>query len=134
MIAGYGLLAFRDPFGIRPLVVGVNQTPQGPEYLVASESVALDTLGFNVLRDVAPGEALFVDMAHQLHFSQCADKPVLSPCIFEYVYLARPDSVIDGISVYHARLNMGETLAQRVINMMPPSEVYSPSVFSRTTR
>ena len=119
MIAGYGLLAFRDPFGIRPLVVGVNETPQGPEYLVASESVALDTLGFHVLRDVAPGEALFVDMSHQLHFRQCADNPVLSPCIFEYVYLARPDSVIDGVSVYETRLRMGEYLADKVAKDLP---------------
>ena len=123
MIAGYGLLAFRDPFGIRPLVVGVNQTPQGPEYLVASESVALDTLGFNVLRDVAPGEALFVDMAQQLHFRQCADKPVLSPCIFEYVYLARPDSVIDRVPVYEARLAMGELLADKVRETIPVDEI-----------
>lgn len=119
LIAGYGLLAFRDPFGIRPLVVGVNETPQGPEYLVASESVALDTLGFQVLRDVAPGEALFVDMSQQLHFRQCAENPVLSPCIFEYVYLARPDSVIDGVSVYETRLRMGEHLADKVARDLP---------------
>ncbi len=123
MIAGYGLLAFRDPFGIRPLVVGVNQTPQGPEYLVASESVALDTLGFQALRDVAPGEALFVDMSHQLHFRQCAETPVLSPCIFEYVYLARPDSVIDGVSVYETRLRMGEHLADKVAEKLPVEEI-----------
>ena len=114
MIAGYGLLAFRDPFGIRPLIVGVNETPQGPEYLVASESVALDTLGFKILRDVGPGEAVFVDMSHQIHFQQCAENPVLSPCIFEYVYLARPDSVIDGVSVYESRLRMGEHLAEKI--------------------
>ncbi|MDR0578685.1 MAG: amidophosphoribosyltransferase [Candidatus Accumulibacter sp.] len=123
MIAGYGLLAFRDPFGIRPLIVGVNETPQGPEYLVASESVALDTLGFKALRDVAPGEALFVDTAHALHFRQCADAPALSPCIFEYVYLARPDSVIDGVSVYETRLRMGEHLADKVACSIPVEEI-----------
>jgi len=123
LIAGYGLLAFRDPFGIRPLVVGVNETPNGPEYLVASESVALDTLGFKVLRDVQPGEALFVDMSHQLHFRQCAEKPVLSPCIFEYVYLARPDSVIDGVSVYETRLRMGEHLADKVAQNLPVDDI-----------
>ena len=114
LIAGYGLLAFRDPYGIRPLVIGTNETDKGTEYLLASESVALDTLGFRVLRDVAPGEAVFVDMAHQLHSRQCAQNPVLSPCIFEYVYLARPDSVIDGVSVYETRLRMGEKLADKV--------------------
>ena len=114
MIAGHGLLAFRDPFGIRPLIVGVNETPQGPEYLVASESVALDTLGFKILRDVGPGEAVFIDMSHQIHFHQCAENSVLSPCIFEYVYLARPDSVIDGVSVYETRLHMGEHLAEKI--------------------
>ncbi len=114
LIAGYGLLAFRDPYGIRPLVIGTNETEKGTEYLLASESVALDTLGFRVLRDVAPGEAVFVDMAHQLHSRQCAQNPVLSPCIFEYVYLARPDSVIDGVSVYETRLRMGEQLADKV--------------------
>ena len=114
LIAGYGLLAFRDPYGIRPLVIGTNETEKGTEYLLASESVALDTLGFRVLRDVAPGEAVFVDMAHQLHSRQCAQHPVLSPCIFEYVYLARPDSVIDGVSVYETRLRMGEQLADKV--------------------
>ena len=114
MIAGYGLLAFRDIFGIRPLVIGVNETPQGKEYLVASESVALDTLGFKFLRDIAPGEAVFVDFNGKLHSQQCSDKASLNPCIFEYVYLARPDSVIDGISVYETRLYMGEYLADKL--------------------
>jgi amidophosphoribosyltransferase len=123
LIAGYGLLAFRDPFGIRPLVVGINETPQGLEYLVASESVAFDTLGFKMLRDVAPGEALFVDMAHMLHFRQCAETSVLSPCIFEYVYLARPDSVIDGVSVYETRLRMGEHLADKVAQKLPVDDI-----------
>ena len=114
MIAGYGLLAFRDPFGIRPLVVGSNETEQGAEYLVASESVALDVLGFKLMRDVAPGEAVLVDMEGNFHSQQCAENPTLNPCIFEYVYLARPDSVIDGVSVYETRLRMGESLAEKI--------------------
>jgi amidophosphoribosyltransferase len=114
MIAGYGLLAFRDTYGIRPLVVGTQQTEQGTEYLVSSESVALDTLGFKYLRDVAPGEAIFIDFDGNFHSQQCADKPTLNPCIFEYVYFARPDSVMDGISVYETRLYMGEYLADKL--------------------
>ncbi len=114
MIAGYGLLAFRDNHGIRPLVVGVHETEQGPEYLVASESVALDTLGFRFLRDVAPGEAVFIDFDGNFHSRQCSDQSSLNPCIFEYVYLARPDSVIDGVSVYETRLSMGEYLADKI--------------------
>jgi amidophosphoribosyltransferase len=114
MIAGYGLVAFRDPNGIRPLVYGRNETMAGAEYAVASESVALDVLGFKFERDVAPGEALFIDFAGHLHARQCADNPRHSPCIFEYVYLARPDSVIDGISVYDARIRLGDELADEV--------------------
>jgi amidophosphoribosyltransferase len=123
LIAGYGMLAFRDPYGIRPLVIGVNETPQGVEYLLASESVALDTLGFQVVRDVDPGEAIFIDFQHRLHHRQCAQNPVLAPCIFEYVYLARPDSVIDGVSVYETRLRMGEYLADKVISQIPVDEI-----------
>ncbi len=114
MIAGYGVVAFRDPFGIRPLVIGYNETETGTEYLVASESVALDALGFRVLRDVAPGEAVFIDEDGNFHSQQCAPKSSLNPCIFEYVYLARPDSLIDGASVYETRLNMGEKLAEKI--------------------
>jgi amidophosphoribosyltransferase len=114
MIAGYGLLAFRDTYGIRPLVVGTQQTEQGTEYLVSSESVALDTLGFKYLRDVAPGEAIFIDFEGNFHSQQCANEPTLNPCIFEYVYFARPDSVMDGISVYETRLYMGEYLADKL--------------------
>jgi amidophosphoribosyltransferase len=113
-IAGYGLLAFRDPFGIRPLVIGQALTEHGVEYLVASESVALDTLGFKLMRDVAPGEAIFIDQAGHFHSRQCALQPSLNPCIFEFVYLARPDSVIDGISVYETRLRMGESLGEKI--------------------
>jgi amidophosphoribosyltransferase len=124
LIAGQGLLAFRDPYGIRPLCFGEVQTPDGfNEIMVASESVTLEGTGHKLVRDVAPGEAIFIDMAGQLHAQQCAEAPTLNPCMFEFVYLARPDSVMDGISVYQARLNMGETLAQRVISTMPPNEI-----------
>ncbi|TAM51809.1 MAG: amidophosphoribosyltransferase [Burkholderiaceae bacterium] len=119
MIAGHGLLAFRDPFGIRPLCMG-----SGPGTVVlASESVALEGTGHKFERNVDPGEAIFVDLQGQVHAQQCADAPQLFPCIFEFVYLARPDSVLDGISVYQARLNLGESLAKRVISTVPPSEI-----------
>ncbi len=117
MIAGYGMLAFRDPFGIRPLIVGVNETSSGTEHMVASESVALEACGFRVLRDLEPGEAVFVDFSGRLHARQCADAPRLVPCIFEYVYLARPDSIIDGTSVYESRIHMGAELAKRLRGM-----------------
>jgi amidophosphoribosyltransferase len=123
MIAGYGLLAFRDTYGIRPLVIGSHETESGIEYLVASESVALDTLGFKYLRDVAPGEAVFIDFAGRLHSQQCATRTSLNPCIFEYVYLARPDSVIDGVSVYETRLNMGEYLAEKIRREWPQHDI-----------
>src|ERR687893_1366091 len=114
MIAGYGLIAFRDPYGIRPLVFGRCETDRGYEYLVASESVALDTLGFELVRDVGPGEAIFIDLDGNFYSRQCAPEASLNPCIFEFVYLARPDSVIDGISVYETRLRMGESLAEKI--------------------
>jgi amidophosphoribosyltransferase len=123
VIAGYGLLAFRDAYGIRPLVVGCNQTAQGMEYLVASESVALDTLGFKFLRDIAPGEAVFIDFDGNFHSKQCAENPMLTPCLFEYVYLARPDSVIDGVSVYETRLHMGERLADKITRDWPEHDI-----------
>ena len=119
LIAGHGVLAFRDPFGIRPLCIG-----RGPEQIVlASESVALEGTMHQVERDVAPGEAVFIDLQGKMLAQQCADAPVLNPCIFEFVYLARPDSVMDGISVYQARLNLGQTLAKRVVSTVPPSEI-----------
>ena len=124
LIAGHGLLAFRDPFGIRPLCFGEGNTPESSrDVMVASESVALEGTGHKLTRDVAPGEAIFIDLEGRIHARQCAEHPTLNPCIFEYVYLARPDSVLDGISVYHARLNLGETLAQRVISTLPPNEI-----------
>ncbi len=119
LIAGHGLLAFRDPFGIRPLCLG----RQGSTWVVASESVALEGTGHQFERDLLPGEAVFIDLQGQLHAAQCAEQPRLMPCIFEYVYLARPDSMLDGISVYQARLNLGQTLAQRVISTVPPNEI-----------
>jgi amidophosphoribosyltransferase len=113
-IAGQGILAFRDPYGIRPLCYGVNETDSGTEYLVASESVAVEGLGFKFVRDVGPGEAVFIDMEGNFHAQQCAERFSLNPCIFEYVYFARPDSVIDGVSVYASRLKMGEHLAEKI--------------------
>ncbi len=123
MIAGYGLLAFRDPYGIRPLCIGRNEALGGSEYLVASESVAVQALGFELLRDVEPGEAIYVEMTGTLHARQCADAPRLVPCIFEYVYLARPDSVIDGTSVYQARMNMGAALAKKIAAMPQANDI-----------
>ena len=114
MIAGYGLLAFRDPYGIRPLVYGKMETEHGTEYLVSSESVALDALGYELVRDIAPGEAIFIDEDGHFYAQQCALNPTLNPCLFEYVYLARPDSVMDGISVYETRLRMGESLGDKI--------------------
>ena len=123
LIAGQGLLAFRDPFGIRPLAFGEGNGPDGHEVMVASESVAIVGTGHTLTRDVAPGEAIFIDLDGKVHARQCADNPTLQPCMFEYVYLARPDSVMDGISVYQARLNLGESLAQRLISTIRPSEI-----------
>lgn len=119
LILGYGLLAFRDPNGIRPLVLGERVTAEGREYAVASESVALDILGFKRLRDVAPGEAVFISDDGQLFSRMCADSAVHAPCIFEYVYLARPDSMIENVSVYKARLRMGQKLAEKILRERP---------------
>tara|TARA_R110000868_G_scaffold410505_4_gene698883 strand:+ start:127465 stop:128973 length:1509 start_codon:yes stop_codon:yes gene_type:complete len=123
IITGYGLVAFRDPFGIRPLVYGKRETETGTDYMVASESVALDTLGFSGITDVAPGEAVYVTLDGQLHVQQCASQPQLSPCIFEHVYLARPDSFIDKISVYKVRLKMGEKLAHKIQREFPQHDI-----------
>ncbi|MCM2297099.1 amidophosphoribosyltransferase [Rhodoferax sp.] len=119
LIAGHGVLAFRDPFGIRPLCMGVADGT----VMLASESVAMEGTNHKFDRNIQPGEAVFIDLQGQVHAQQCADHPVLNPCIFEFVYLARPDSVMDNISVYQARLNLGETLAKRVISTVPPSEI-----------
>jgi amidophosphoribosyltransferase len=120
LIAGHGLLVFRDPNGIRPLCLG--RSKDGT-VMVASESVTLEGTGHVLERNIAPGEAVFVDLQGQVHAQQCAVNAKLNPCIFEFVYLARPDSTIDGISVYQARLNMGETLAKRVVSTVPPDKI-----------
>jgi len=119
MITGYGIVGFRDPFGIRPIIFGERDTPDGKEYIVASESVAVTSLGFRVVRDLLPGEAVFINEAGELFTRQCAENPVYSPCIFEHVYFARPDSIIDNISVYKARLRMGEKLANTITRDYP---------------
>lgn len=114
MIAGFGILAFRDPFGIRPIVYGRRETDEGPCHMVASESVALDMLGYELVRDVAPGEAVFIDLSGKVHTCRCAEQTLHAPCLFEYVYLARPDSMIEGIQVHKTRLRMGERLAEKL--------------------
>ena len=119
LIAGYGLLAFRDPNGIRPLIIGKLESESGPEYVVASESVAIEALGFQVLRDVAPGEAVLVNSEGELLSQQCAPVATFTPCIFEYVYFARPDSLMDGTSIYESRLRMGEFLAEKIQRQRP---------------
>jgi amidophosphoribosyltransferase len=123
LVLGVGLVAFRDPHGIRPLVLGVRDTPEGPEYAIASESVALDLPGFRRLRDVAPGEGVVVTADGELHTRQCAPPALHAPCIFEYVYLARPDSMIEDVSVYKARLRMGERLARKILRLRPDHDI-----------
>ncbi len=123
MIIGYGIVAFRDPYAIRPLFIGKRTTCDGDEYVVASESVAVDALGFDRLRDVMPGEAVFLGEDGSFHARQCSAAPVYSPCIFEFVYFARPDSIIDGISVYKARLRMGEKLAHKIKRVFPDHDI-----------
>ena len=123
MIVGYGVVAFRDPYGIRPVCFGYRDSDEGREYMVASESVALDALGFELMRDLEPGEAIVIDTDAEIHTRQCAESPVYAPCIFEYVYLARPDSIIDDVSVYKARLRMGERLADRILEAWPDHDI-----------
>ncbi|QEM81561.1 amidophosphoribosyltransferase [Halomonas binhaiensis] len=123
IINGVGMVAFRDPCGIRPVVFGTRQTETGQDVMIASESVALDVGGFQLERDLAPGEAIFVDMNAQIHTQQCADRPQLVPCIFEHVYLARPDSLMDGAYVYGTRLMMGRKLADRIKSEWPDHDI-----------
>ncbi|MBD3635525.1 MAG: amidophosphoribosyltransferase [Methylophaga sp.] len=123
MISGVGVLAFRDPYGIRPVVIGKRQTEKGTEYMVASESVAVDILDFELVRDVEPGECVFIDTEGNFHSQQCAQNPVKSPCIFEYVYFARPDSMMDGISVHKSRMRMGTKLAEKIKRDYPEHDI-----------
>jgi len=123
MITGKGIIGFRDPSGIRPIVYGKRETDTGTEYMVASESVALQTSGFDLVGDLMPGEAIFIDVDGNMAIKQCAKSNSLSPCIFEYVYLARPDSIIDDIYVYKARLRMGVKLARKILRQMPEHDI-----------
>jgi amidophosphoribosyltransferase len=123
LISGYGIVGFRDPFGIRPVVYGRREGPYGIDFMIASESVALDAAGFELIADIAPGEAVYITLDGKLHKRQCAQNPLYSPCIFEYVYLARPDSVMDGIYVYKARLRMGEKLADKIQREWPDHDI-----------
>lgn len=129
VIAGYGLLAFRDPFGIRPLILGhrvgrdQDGNPKGDEWVVASESLVLENADYEVVREIEPGEAVFITSEGELHSKQCATDPRLTPCAFEYVYLARPDSVMNGISVYESRLRMGDRLADTIAKHVPMDKI-----------
>lgn len=123
LITGYGIVGFRDPNGIRPLIYGRRETSRGVEYMIASESVALSVLGFEIVADVKPGEAVYIESNGTIHTRCCAEKTTYNPCIFEYVYLARPDSVIDSVSVYKARLKMGEKLAERILETYPDHDI-----------
>ncbi len=123
MIGEYGLVGFRDPHGIRPLVVGKRDTGDGEEYMLASESVALDVLGFDMIRDVDAGEAVYISAEGEMFTHQCAEEHELRPCIFEHVYFSRPDSLIDGISVYKTRMRQGEYLARKVLSLRPDHDI-----------
>lgn len=123
MITGFGVLGFRDPNGIRPICFGKRETAAGDEYMIASESVVFAAQEFKMVRDIAPGEAIFIQQNGKIDTLQCAEKPQLNPCIFEYVYLARPDSIIDNVSVYKARLRMGEKLAAKILRVKPDHDI-----------
>jgi amidophosphoribosyltransferase len=123
MITGIGIVGFRDPHGIRPLVFGKRTTEKGDEYVMASESVAVHSLGFDIIRDVSPGEAVCIDIDGNSYAEQCVEQQALTPCIFEHVYFARPDSIIDKISVYKARLRMGEYLADKILRVFPDHDI-----------
>tara|TARA_B100000029_G_C17549088_1_gene949463 strand:- start:49 stop:1527 length:1479 start_codon:yes stop_codon:yes gene_type:complete len=124
MINGVGIVGFRDPFGIRPLIFGSRENDLlGPDYMIASESTVLDTLGFKVINDVQPGEAIFINKEGEMYMEACIENPVHTPCIFEYVYLARPDAVIDNISVHKSRMRMGESLAKKINNIEPNHDI-----------
>lgn len=123
MIIGHGILGFRDPHGIRPIIYGKRETEKGVEYMIASESVALRSLGFEPVRDLNPGEAIFISENGKAYTFQCAKNASLNPCIFEYVYLARPDSIIDGVPVYQARMKMGEKLAEKILRERPDHDI-----------
>ncbi|MCB1829863.1 MAG: amidophosphoribosyltransferase, partial [Gammaproteobacteria bacterium] len=123
IVTGYGLLGFRDPHGIRPLVYGRRESADGHEYMMASESVALDAQDFELVSDVQPGEAVFIDMEGKLHKFQCAANPVHTPCVFEFVYFARPDSIIDNIFVHKARSRMGARLARKIQRIWPDHDI-----------
>jgi amidophosphoribosyltransferase len=124
MIAGHGLLAFRDPYGIRPLILGKRSASLvGDEWIVTSESLVLESAGYEVVREVAPGEAIFITTSGEMYSRQCAKNPRLVPCSFEYVYLARPDSVMNGISVYEARLRLGDRLASTIAEHTPMGDI-----------
>ena len=123
LITGFGLLAFRDPRGIRPLVIGEKDGPTKKEYIIASENASFSALGFKTLRDVNPGEAVFIDVDGNLHSQQCAEHSKATPCLFEYVYLARPDSTLDKISVYKARMRMGQKLAKKIVELNPNHDI-----------
>ena len=123
MITGFGVVGFRDPNGIRPICYGLRETSKGNEYMLASESVALDTQNFKLQRDIKPGEAIFIEKGGVLHAKQCAANARLTPCIFEFVYLARPDSILDNVSVYKSRLRMGEKLAEKIMRIRPNHDI-----------
>jgi amidophosphoribosyltransferase len=123
MIIGHGIVAFRDPHGIRPVCIGRRMSAEGPEFMIASESVAMDALDFELLRDVLPGEAVFIESSGKFHSQQCGPRRGYTPCIFEFVYFARPDSIIDRISVYKSRLRMGERLAEKILRERPNHDI-----------